>query len=298
MKKWNCLIILLIILPGCDSGSSEKVPGNTDNIGNTGNTGSIISGTVNTDPPSETVKIMFIHHSAGSAWIANGNGNLGSALNNNNYYVTESDYYWDAEPDDNLGDSTDTIHWPSWFNDIKMPYVYANNENYDYTNVIANPGGENGIIMFKSCYPNSDVGNSIDDEKLIYNSLLDYFGLHEDKLFILVVPPPMIVIDSAPLTRELANWLSDYEKGWLAGYGKNNVRVFDYYNVLTDPNNHHYVLNSRIRHIVSNNPVDAANPDELYYPTSDNHPNPQGHQKATGEFLPLLNAYYHMWKDK
>ena len=42
-------------------------------------------------------KIMFIHHSCGSNWLANGNGNLGAALNANNYYVTESDYGWDAE---------------------------------------------------------------------------------------------------------------------------------------------------------------------------------------------------------
>ncbi len=47
------------------------------------------------------------------------------------------------------------------------------------------------MIMFKSCYPNSDVGYGIDDEKAIYNSLLPYFEDHPDKMFVLITPPPM-----------------------------------------------------------------------------------------------------------
>ena len=219
-------------------------------------------------------------------------------MNNNYYYVTECDYGWDAEINDNLGDHTNTTDWNDWFNDTKMPYVYTNSYHYDYTNTISDPGGENSIIMFKSCYPCSEVGSSIDDEKNIYLSLLDYFRDHQDKLFILIVPPPEIVINSADLTRQLANWLVDYENGWLADYSYRNVHAFDYYNVLTDPNNHHYVVQSQIQHIVSDNPTDADNPDELYYYSgTDNHPTSEGHQKASNEFVPLLNAFYNYWQN-
>jgi hypothetical protein len=249
-------------------------------------------GDEDTNPPAETVKIIFIHHSCGSNWLATGNGGLGAALNRNNYYVNETDYEWDAEPDDNLGDHTDTTAWPSWFNDTKMPYVYQNDFHAAYSdNTMADPGGENSIIMFKSCFPNSEVGGSINDEKAIYSSLLPYFGAHTDKMFVLVVPPPERDIDSAPLTRQLANWLSDYDNGWLGAYSGGNVFVFDFYNVLTGPANHHWVTGGDIKHIVA-----PSSGNELYYPSNDNHPSAAGNRKATAEFVPLLNAYYHKWR--
>ncbi|MDM7988103.1 MAG: fibronectin type III domain-containing protein [Smithella sp.] len=247
---------------------------------------------VNTDPPASTVKYVFIHHSTGSYWIQNGYGNLGTALNANNYYITECDYGWDAEPSDNLGNSTDTVHWPLWFNDTKMPYVYGNSSHYDYTNTISDPGGQNEIIMFKSCYPNSEVGSSIDDEKAIYNGLLPYFGAHTDKMFVLIVPPPKQSLSTPLLTRELANWLVDETTGWLSIYNTvhNNVYVFDYYNVLTHPDNHHWVNDGAVEHVVAN----SSN--VLYYPSGDDHPSAEGQQKATEEFMPLLNVFYNKWK--
>jgi hypothetical protein len=260
--------------------------------------GSVDTTLLDTTAPQSTVRMIFIHHSTGSAWISSSSGELGLSLNANNYYTTESDYGWDAETDDNLGDSTDTEDWLSWFNNTKMPYVYANSSHYDYSNNITDPGGENEIIMFKSCYPNSEVGGSIDDEKAIYNNLLTYFAQHRDKLFILVVPPPEIVINSASLTRELANWLVDEDNGWLSSYAYQNVHAFDYYNVLTDPANHHSVTNGKIVHTVSSTPVDIANPDELYYYSgTNNHPTSAGHLKATDEFIPLLNGWYNLWKE-
>ena len=271
--------IVSMVLTGCTPGASEiadRAPGASE----------IADG-----------KICFIHHSTGSAWIATDKGTLGTALNANGYYVVECDYGW-SDPGYDQGSSTDTGDWPDWFNDTVMPYVYANEAHFDYTNSIDDPGGEVEIVMFKSCYPNSEVGRSIVDEQAVYNSLLEYFGDHTDRMFVLVVPPPEIVINSAALTRELANWLADRDSGWLSGYAHDNVYAFDYYNVLTDPNNHHRIgASGSEEHIVSVNPVDSANPNELYYYTGTNdHPTSEGHRKATEEFLPLLNEWYDAWK--
>ncbi len=286
-------LLVLLCCAGCGGGSSSLPATDADYTG-----AEVLDGT----PPATTVKLMFIHHSTGSYWIRSGDidpwGGLGNELNSKNFYVTESDYGWDAEVGDNLGDRTDTINWPEWFNDIKMPYVYENSSHFDYpNNAMADPGGENEIIMFKSCYPNSEVGAGIDDEKDIYNSLLPYFEVHTDKMFVLIIPPPEITISSAPLTRELSNWLVDRDNGWLADYTKNNVYAFNYYNVLTDPNNHHWLNDGIEENIVSANPVDADSPDELYYPTGDSHPSSEGHQKATAEFVPLLIGWYNLWKN-
>lgn len=76
-----------------------------------------------------------------------------------------------------------------------------------------------------------------------------------------------------------------------------NVQPFDYYNVLTDPNNHHMVEDESVVHVISSDPEDPDHPNELYYYTgTNNHPTSEGHQKATEEYLPLLNAYYNLWQ--
>lgn len=238
-------------------------------------------------------KIMFIHHSSGGNWLATGNGNLGAVLNANNYYLTESDYGWDAEPGDDLGDHTDTVDWPLWFNETKMPYVYANNFHSAYANAIANPGGENEIVMFKSCFPNSEVGAGIGDEKALYNSLLPYFAAHPDKLFVLVTPPGETSVASYQLTRELCDWLVDTEHGWLSGYAGKNVMVFDFYMVLSEINSHHRRINGVTQHTYDPE-YNGISP----YHDGDDHPNAVGNQKASQEFINLLNYYYYcVFKD-
>ena len=245
----------------------------------------------NTDPPSSIVKLCFIHHSCGNNWLQSGNGNLGTELNNNNYYVNETYYGWDAQPGDGLGDNTDTSDWPTWFTDTKMPYVYNNTFHNGYTNVIADPGGENDIIMFKSCYPCSEVGGSIADEQSIYNGLLTYFAAHTDKLFVLITPPGEEDVASYVLTRQLCDWLVDESSGWLSGYAHDNVVVFDFYCVLSETDSHHRINGSALQHEYAAG-YDGHSP----YHNSDDHPNAAGNQKSTTEYVPLLNYYYNRWQ--
>jgi len=87
------------------------------------------------------------------------------------------------------------------------------------------------------------------------------------------------------------------------------VAVFDFYNVLTSnggstrtnapdindlnwaDGNHHRWWNGAIQHLQTVSYNYAA------YPTGDSHPSQAGDLKATGEFLPLLNIYYHLWQE-
>lgn len=247
-------------------------------------------------------KIMFIHHSSGYNWLVTGNGNLGAALNAKGYYVTDSDYGWDADPSDGVitGDYTDTKDWPNWFNDAIMPSAYANNHlSPAYANTIANPGGENEIIMFKSCFPMSEVDvdappdytRGIDDEKAIYNSLKPYFAEHQDKLFILVTPPGETTVNSYVLTKQLCDWLVDANAGWLSDYPGKNVYVFDLYAVLSEVNSHHRHVNGVTEHV-----YDASYDGESPYHNGDDHPNAAGNRKATEEFMSLLEYWYYVWK--
>jgi len=247
---------------------------------------------LNVAMPATPVRLLFIHHSCGQNWLADGNGGLGIALNDNNYYVCDTNYGWDAASEDNLGDSTNTENWPDWFNNTKMPYVYATTSHETWTgNDIAQPAGENEIIMFKSCYPLSEVDDSIDDEKAIYNGLLTYFAAHQDKLFVLITPPGETNVSSDTLTRQLCDWLVNRESGWLKDYAYPNVVVYDFYCTLSETGSHHTVTGGDETHS-----WDASYDGSSPYHDGDNHPNATGNQKATAEFIPLLNAAYNNWK--
>ena len=257
----------------------------------------------NPNPPQEIVKLVFIHHSTGENWLTDSYGNLGMTLATNNYFVSDTNYGWGP---DAIGDRTDIPNWLEWFRSPSTPqYVGAllaeNNQNSAYTRSLSDPGGENQIVMFKSCFPNSALegdpndppapgdGLSVSNAKYIYNELLKSFRTRPDKLFIVITAPPLSDPTYAQNARAFNTWLV---QDWLEenDYPYANVAVFDFFNVLTHPENHHLFRDGKIEYINNNGNSTLA------YPSGDDHPNEQGSQKATAEFIPLLNVYYHRWK--
>ena len=126
--------------------------------------------------------------------------------------------------------------------------------------------------------------------KGVYLDLLEYFKTRPDKLFVLIVSPPLRSADTnasqAANARYLANWLTD-PSGYLGGYSAGNVFVFDYYTVLTG--GHHRIVGGAVEH-------SAGPTNYLAFPTGDSHPSAAGDQVATSEFVPMLNAAYNSWK--
>jgi hypothetical protein len=227
------------------------------------------------------------------------------ALAENNYFVSDTNYGWGP---DGIGDRTDIVDWPDWFRGPEsaryMDAVYNENEQHaPYARLFGDPGGENRIVMFKSCFPNSELSGNPNDPptpgrdytvgnaKYIYNDLLNYFMTRPDKLFVVITAPPLSDSTYAENARAFNTWLIE---DWLEenNYLYNNVAVFDFYNILTDPGNHHHYSNGSIEYI--NN----QGTNTLYYPTDayDDHPNPAGSQKATDEFIELLNIFYNRWR--
>ena len=293
----------------------------------------------NPAPPASPVKLIFVHHSCGQNWLADVGydeyaGGLGQALQANNYYVSDTNYDWGP---DSIGSSTDIGHWWTW---VRGPSsaTYLNalyNEFGEHSEgsysrgTDPDPSRENEIVMFKSCYPNSNLGGSTSDPpttgsnplrgescdsehhtignaKGIYNDLLAYFASRPDKLFIAVTAPPQVqnysTAAEAANARALNNWLVN---DWLDGYAYDNVAVFDFYNVLTsnggsatandvgqETGNHHRWWNGSVQHV-----HDLANDYAAYGSDPwDGHPTAAGNQKATAEFVPLLNVFYHRWQ--
>jgi hypothetical protein len=278
-------------------------------------------------PPASTQKLIFIHHSTGGNWLADANsegpyGGLGNALKNNNYFVSATNYGWGPN---SIGDRTDIYNWPEWFTgedrDTILHALYnETGQNIgdwgSWSRLSSSPGGENTIIIFKSCFPNSNLyGNpsdpaasnpndwelSVSNAKAVYNNILTYFATRQDKLFVVITAPPQTENEypddpeisktsRAANARAFNNWLVN---DWLDGYAHNNVAVFDYFNVLTHPNNHHRLTNGSVEHVTSPQSGNFA-----YYPSNDwdSHPNTTGQQKATAEFGPMMNVFYNNWK--
>jgi hypothetical protein len=254
-------------------------------------------------PPAETVKLIFIHHSTGENWLRDDNGGLGLALAENNYFVSDTNYGWGP---DSIGDRTDILNWLEWFNSSAsgryLDALYAENgQNSDYTRDLRDPGGENQIVMFKSCFPNSNLEGdpadppapgealTVSNAKYVYNNLLDYFVTRPDKMFVVITAPPVSDSTFAANARAFNTWLV---RDWLreSDYPYANVAVFDFYNVLTGPDNHHRFVDGVVEF------VNDQGGDTTYYPSEDDHPSQEGNHKATAEFLPLLNVFYHRWQ--
>lgn len=252
-------------------------------------------------PPDRTVKLVFIHHSCGENWLADGHGGLGKALARNRYFVSDTNYGWGP---DGIGDRTDIVDWPEWFTGpqsgrILQALFREKGIHSPYTRSLVDPGGENEVVMFKSCFPNSDLGGRPSDPpgregaltvghaKAVYNDLLRCFDARPDKLFIAVTAPPVQDPTHGSNARAFNTWLVH---DWLDGYTGSNVGVFDFYNVLTGPNNHHQIGYAGIEHAV------RGKRNTLFYPSNgDDHPSPAGNRKATKDFVPLLNAYVNRW---
>jgi hypothetical protein len=283
---------------------------------------------VDPSPPASPVKLIFIHHSSGENWLADDNGGLGIALRDNNYFVSDTNYGWGPG---SIGDYTDIGHWWTWFRGPSsatyLAALYAESDQHSsYSRLADDPGGPNQIVMFKSCFPNSNLQGSpsdpippitsnplrgqdssseyhtISNAKGIYNDLLNYFATRQDKLFVVITAPPLQDGTWADNARAFNTWLV---QDWLDGYPYHNVAVFDFYNVLTSnggnwytndlgwaTGNHHRYRNGVIEYITNQGGNVTAYPDG----GNDDHPSAAGNQKATGEFVSLLNIFYNRWK--
>jgi hypothetical protein len=261
--------------------------------------------------PERTMRLLFIHHSCGGNWLADkgddmqiipdtciyksnpNGGGLKSLLQQNNYEVHEAAYK------SSIGDKTDVCDWNAKFRERMEDILRCDLQDERYKD----PSVRNEIVMFKSCFPSSEIisegkgeGNPDSSEKTTanyraaYRKLLGYFDARPDTLFVVVTAPPVVknvpsrtkefiktLIGSegsvkaiGERARRFNNWLKDTEKGWLAEYQGKNVVVFDYYDTLTG----------------------HGKSDFLIYPTrggADSHPSSEGNSIATREFVTFLN---------
>jgi hypothetical protein len=222
---------------------------------------------VDEDGPAQPVHLLVIHHSVGGQLLAepgplaaeerlsihrahpNGGG-LRRRLEKAGFVVHEASY---GSP---LGERTDLFDWLPKFRD-QMPAILAS-------------GGKNQVVVFKSCYPNSNfragdagAGRPEGPELNLANARASFMALRAEFarqpaiLFIYLTAPPLPAravtsslyehlarrllgrpppdadqLAAARRAREFNDWLTAAD-GWLAGYAGRNIAVFDYFDLLT-----------------------------------------------------------------
>lgn len=266
--------------------------------------------------PAANDDIVFIHHSCGENWL---NGGLRTALSKKDYIDEVNDIYYgdDLTPDsgrpDSLGgtpgDNTNMNHWICWFNDYLEGV-----KKFDCAN------GRNAIVMFKSCYPLSDIsgagkepGDPFSSSQttanyksvfrkyndpagtytrngVSYKPLEQIFASNPDTFFIAVTAPPLNYGPSdstnnanAQRAREYNNWL---KTDWLSSYNANNptlknVAVFDWFDFLAYPANHATHPN-RLKEEYGGN-------------AGDSHPNSKANLESATLFGTFIDSAFEVW---
>ena len=218
---------------------------------------------------SEFTNIIFLHHSVGANLIKQ--GDVRGRLTKAGYTFWDHDYNREGltRPDGSRAgysynvpdDNTD----PDGLARIFAQPVYALPLN-TFSGLL-----QHEVIVFKSCFPTSDITSNeqLERYKAYYLNMRAVMDQHRDRLFIVVTPPPLNPAETDPgaaaRARAFANWLKSDE--FLSGHP--NVFTFDFFNYLAE-----------------NNP---ASPDYSmlrtdYRQGTDSHPN----QLANEKVAPLL----------
>ena len=182
-------------------------------------------------PPAAPVKLIFIHHSCGENWLADGQGGLGVALGQQ--LLRQRHQLW-------LGAGRHRRHAPTSPTGpsgspaadsdryLRRPLSPRAGSTRDYTRPLADPGRREPDRHVQVLLPQLEPGGparttrprrgdglTVANAKAIYNELLAYFATRPDKLFIVVTAPPVQDPAFAANARAFNRWLVH---DWLAGY--------------------------------------------------------------------------------
>jgi hypothetical protein len=218
--------------------------------------------------------LLFIHHSVGENMLFE--GGLKDSLEKQGIGVHSVTY------GNEIGQNTDMCDWAA-----KFKTYYLKMTKYDIRpNILYPDGRENDIILFKSCFPNSDIitegtspGDPFDKTKTVWNykavieKLGREFSNKPGKLFIYMTAPPIVpsqtTAENAARAREFNNWLiTSYSAEYRENYRLSNFLIFNLYDILADQNGF-------LR-------------EEFRRSESDSHPNAKGSIEASRCFMQFL----------
>jgi hypothetical protein len=202
-----------------------------------------------------------------------------------------------------LGERTDLFDWKDKFENHLEEILRVDGQD-----AVLPAGRRNTVVLFKSCFPNNDFvgagtppGDPTGPElteanaRAALTALLPEFQKHPDVLFVYLTAPPLSPFarderllkifakrllgkptakerlrKAGEIARRFNTWVSA-PGGWLAGYPRENVVVFDLFSVLT---------------------ASAQSGLSAYGSEggTDSHPSAEGNGRAVARLVPFLNA--------
>lgn len=216
---------------------------------------------------AQAVRIIFLHHSCGHNLIEQGGVREGLSALGYEFYdhgyngdgLRLADGSYTGTNFDVPGDNTDPDGFAAIF---AQPLHDPPDNTFSYLM-------QYDVIIFKSCFPTSNIGDDAQLEayKSYYLAIRDRMDQYPDKVFIPVTPPPQVPANSnreeGVRARAFADWLGSDE--YLDGHP--NVFVFDFFGLLAGDDNF-------LRREYRSDPYDA-------------HPN----ERANQEIGPLFVAF-------
>jgi hypothetical protein len=208
--------------------------------------------------------MVWHHHSTGQCLL---DGGLLGALRKNNYAFADINYKEAVVDGYCIGDHTDPPDFPKNFNTPKYFEAIASWE--------LPAGQKHEIVMFKSCYPASNIRSDqqLEQYKQYYDSMLPTFRAHPEILFIAMSTPPLVRGDTgsaaAARARRFAKWITtEYAQG------VRNVKVFDLFAALA---------------VREGQAQENTLVPQFATSRGDSHPSPAGARAVTRLFIPWLN---------
>jgi hypothetical protein len=231
---------------------------------------SLLPASVRAQDDETPVRIIFMHHSTGANLIAQ--GGVREALTDMGYDFWDHGYNGDGlvngagealgENWDVPGDNTDPDGWHEIFQQpVTTPPMNTFSHMLEFD-----------VIIFKSCFPNSDIQSDEqwDTYQSYYLDIRDVIDRHPDKLFIAFTIPPLTPNSSSPEAATRARRWAEYLTSPEYLDGHPNLVVFDIFSLLADEDGY-------LR--------DDYRPDD----ESDSHPNELANQTLGPIFVDLID---------
>jgi hypothetical protein len=244
-----------------------------------------ISGLVDRVDRLGSYRMVFLHHSVGLEIL--NEGGLKDLLAEAGVAVRSATY------GDQIGAMTDIRDWlPKFRNDFDRILGFKS-----HTDIYYDDGTTNDIIMFKSCFPNSDIssegtgeGDPAGRERSIVNYKAIFAGLREemakapDKMFIYMTAPPLVPestsAENASRARQFNAWVvNEYLPSYTDETGVSNLFVFDLFGLLADEEGYLKSDFRKERH-------------------GDSHPNAAANRLVAGEFMRQFRPWLQQWESE
>lgn len=229
-------------------------------------------------------RAVFLHHSVGKGIL--NQGGLRDSLLDIGILVRGATY------GDSVGEETDMCDWaPKFESDIERIFNFKAHPNQYYSD-----GSSNDIVIFKSCYPNSNIGTAdpsspippgrqktMENYTSYFKSMASVFRKYPNKLFVYMTAPPLApertTLENAARARSFNAWLqNEFLPSYQQETGLHNFVIYDLFNVLANDQN---LLKEQFR---------TERP-------GDSHPNKTGYETAASAFMQFFQPVWAQFHD-